>query len=134
MTWRDALQTFEEQIPEATPRFVFFRPPLDALFQESRIDILYTYSPQKHTGLLHWTDERSWYVGERFVVAMELSKFCRLAMKGHSYASELLDSNEELKAHDWPPPVGQPAEVSQWLGACNAWLHALRSNSSVIAE
>lgn len=126
MSWNSALETFGEHLPDATPRFVFLRPPTHAGFKDPRVDVLYTYAPIRHTGLLHWVDEASWYVGEQFIVAMELSKFCRLVMKGHPHASQLIDNKEQLGMHEWPPPVGPPSEVSTWLHACNDWLHVLR--------
>lgn len=126
MSWHEALRTFEQHLPEATPRFVFSRPPIDSAFQDPRIDILYTYPPIMHTGLLHWVDEKSWYVGDQFIVAMELSKFLRLAMKGHAYASQLIDNKEQLGLYEWPAPVGPASQVHTWLSVCNAWLHSLR--------
>lgn len=130
MNWSEAVRTFGQHVPEATPRFVFSRPPISSAFRDPRVDILYTYPAIRHTGLLHWVDESSWYVGEQFIVAMELSKFCRLAMKGHPYASQLMDSKEQLGLHEWPPPMGSSSEVLTWLHACNAWLHTLREIGS----
>lgn len=126
MSWQEALQELDAQLPGATARYGFFRKQGDAHFAEPRVDILYTYPSQQHTGLLHWVDERAWYVGEVWVVAIELSKFCRLAMKGHPYANALMAESDLLAKHAWPAPVGPAQDVASWLEACNAWLHALR--------
>lgn len=127
MNLGDVLQTLHEQLPNATARFVFCRPPSPASdFGDVRVDVLYTYSSETHTGLLHWHDELSWYVDDVFVVAMELSKFIRLGMKGHPHALKLLENKDLLGDHAWPAPVGSPRDVSQWLPHCNRWLHRLR--------
>jgi len=120
------LEAFTQELPGASARYMFFRKQGDAHFDEPRVDILYTYPTEQHTGLLHWVDERSWYVGDVLIVALELSKFCRLAMKGHPHADALLAATDLLERHSWPAPVGEAQDVASWLGACNAWLHRLR--------
>lgn len=130
MNLGDVLRTLHQHLPGTTPRFVFEQtPPPTSDFPDVRVDILYTYPSETHTGLMHWHDECSWYVGDTFVVAMELSKFIRLGMKGHPYATELLEMQDVLGAHAWPAPLGSPTEISTWLPACNRWLHQLRDQT-----
>lgn len=113
-------------LADARVRFVFETPKDLEPFSTPRVDILYTYSSERHTGLLHWVDELSWFEGGTFFVALELSKFCRLAMKKHPLAMRMIRQKDLLNQCLWPPEIDFENAVSTWLPACNRWLHGLR--------
>lgn len=126
MTLSAPLNAFRERLPQATVRFAFIREETGPVFLGKRLDLLYTFPAEQHTGLLHWVDELSWYEGDLFITAMELSKFCRLQMKGHDAAKRLVRSRELVGEHPWPPPYEACGDVPRWLPTCNQWLHRLR--------
>lgn len=116
-----------EPLNDARVRFVFETPKDHEPLSTPRVDVLYTYPPEQHTGLMHWVDELSWFEDDTFFVALELSKFCRLRMKAHPLATRLLEQKDVLDQHVWPPNIDFENAVPTWLPDCNKWLHALRN-------
>jgi len=121
-----AQQTLRERLPDATLRYAFVQQERWLGHEAERVDLLYTFPSIKHTGLLHFVDELSWYEGDTFIVALELSKFCRLQMKAHAYAQKLIEQSDDYGLHVWPPPFDRSATLPERLPRMNRWLHGLR--------
>ncbi len=125
----DAIAAFDARLPDATVQFAFWHADVVPDFDDARLNLLYTYPNERHTGLLHWTDELAWYEQDLFVVAMECSKWLRLCMKQHPYAVQLLQSDELLRQSPWPPPVELSQAIETWLYPANRWLFELRGEN-----
>ena len=125
--WRDAAASLPARVPGARVCFAFVSEEAGDLLSGPRVDLLYVFGPERHTGLLHWNDEASWYEGETFVVAMELSKYCRLVMKRNPQGLRLWRTAEQAGLHAWPPALLIDGPVATWVEPLSAWLHGLRS-------
>lgn len=123
MNGEASVALLHQHLPDARARFVFESRESSSLFSGQRVDILYVFPPETHAGLLHWVDERTWHEDQRFYVAMELSKFCRLLMKRHPHAMKMWGKSDVLNLAAWPTDVDVDAPVNAWLERLNRWLH-----------
>ena len=78
MSWQAAAASLSAQVPDARLCFAFASEEQGDLLSGLRVDLLYVFGPERHTGLLHWRDEASWFEGETFVVTRHGTPVARI--------------------------------------------------------